>query len=463
MEISVRQPPAAASLSVGQVLALAKSLLEESFLGLWIEGEVANFRPAPSGHWYFSLKDARGGDAAEMKVAMFRGRNLYAPLAPRNGMLLRVRGRLTVYEARGELQMVAEQLEDAGAGAAARAFDALKALLAAQGLFDAQFKKSLPRFPRRIALVSSPTGAAVHDFLTVLARRFPLTQVEIWPSLVQGELAPAQLLAALVGIHRHVQRYDVIVLTRGGGAAQDLAAFNDEALVRAVAASVIPVVSAIGHEIDVTLCDLAADLRAATPTAAAELITPDQFVLAQHLRTQRLMLRRYVRASLEPRQQRLDYARRLLDAHAPAARLRALYERLFRANRHLVLALENATHTARATLDARMAQLMARAPVHQAQALNRVLTRAHERLTHSMQHQLATRAHRMALLSAQLGSLNPRRTLERGYVLVRDSNGKVLSAAHDVACPSELALSFHDGVVLVTARAQLPTRLDASV
>ena len=336
---SAQEGPNQGSLSVGALLALAKNLLEESFLGLWVEGEVTNYRPAASGHWYFTLKDAPSTGsrnatapaAAELKVAMFRGRNLYAAVAPENGMRVRVRGRLTVYEARGELQLVAEQIEDAGAGAAARAFELLKAKLAAEGLFDAGRKRALPLMPRRIALVSSPTGAAVHDFLTVLARRFPATQVEIWPVLVQGELAAAQICTALAGIAQFADRYDVLVLTRGGGSAQDLASFNDEALVRAVARSPVPVVVAVGHEIDFTLCDFAADLRAATPTAAAELITPDQHKIRSELTARLNILRRLIARVLEPRQQKLDYTRRLLDAHAPQQRISTARERLARA------------------------------------------------------------------------------------------------------------------------------------
>lgn len=455
------------SLSVAALLALAKNLLEESFLGLWVEGEVTNYRPAASGHWYFTLKDApsagaRGAalaaGAAELKVAMFRGRNLYASVAPENGMLVRVRGRLTVYEARGELQLVAEAIEDAGAGAAARAFELLKAKLAAEGLFDVGRKRALPRFPKRIALISSPTGAAVIDFLTVLARRFPLAQVEIWPVLVQGEQAAAQMCLALAGIAQLQQRYDVMVLTRGGGSAQDLSCFNNEALVRAVAAAALPVVVAVGHEIDVTLCDFAADLRAATPSAAAELISPDQYKLRADLQARLQLLRRLIAAVLEPRQQRLDYTRRLLDAHAPQQRLIAAWERLLRARTALLRVGALAQNVAQDRLAAARNRLATQHPGAQLQNSNATLAACHARLTQLSTQSFARLQQQLALFHAALAGLSPTRTLERGYVLVRALDGaepgRVLSSAAEVPRPGQICLSFHDGDLL----AQVPIK-----
>ena len=457
-KISPGRSANAGSLSVAALLALAKNLLEESFLGLWVEGEISNYRPAASGHWYFTLKDApatgtrsaaAAGVGAELKVAMFRGRNLYASVAPENGMLVRVRGRLTVYEARGELQLVAEQIEDAGAGAAARAFELLKAKLAAEGLFDAGRKRALPAMPRRIALVSSPTGAAVHDFLTVLARRFPATQVEIWPVLVQGDQAAVQMCAALAGIARLADRYDVIVLTRGGGSAQDLSCFNNEALVRAVAGSAVPVVVAVGHEIDSTLCDFAADLRAATPTAAAELITPDQHKLRADLQGRLQILQRLIARVLEPRQQRLDYTRRLLDAHAPQQRLNAASERLARARIALLRLSTVAQQLAQARLAATRARLAMQHPGTQLQASYATLAALQARLAPLMRQNFERLRHQLALANAALHALSPTATLERGYVLVRALDGalagQVLSSIDQVARPSQICLSFYDG------------------
>lgn len=433
----------AESLSVTQLLALAKSLLEERFLGLWVEGEVAGFRPAPSGHWYFVLKDAN----AELKVAMFRSRNLYASVSPQNGMRLRIRGRLTVYESRGELQMVAEQLEDAGAGAAAKALEALKAKLAAEGVFASERKRALPKMPRRIALLSSPHAAAVQDFLVVLARRFPLCAVEIWPVLVQGEQAPAQMIAALQGIARLPERYELIVLTRGGGSAQDLACFNDEALVRAVAESPVPLLCAVGHEIDVSLCDFAADVRAATPTAAAELIGIDVAQLRKQLVRDRVQLQRAVYAVTEPLQQRLDYAKRLLDAHSPVSRLRQMQERLQRACAQLQRAHGLNLQLIRQRLMQTRASLQLHHPERRLLAARERLDRLRQKLQEQYQRSQQLRVQRLALLHARLLALSPKRTLERGYVLVRGADQAVLSSASQVPRPGEIILQFHDAQV----------------
>lgn len=431
------------SLSVTQLLALAKSLLEERFLGLWVEGEVAGFRPAPSGHWYFVLKDAN----AELKVAMFRSRNLYASVSPQNGMRLRIRGRLTVYERRGELQMVAEQLEEAGAGAAAKALEALKAKLAAEGLFASERKRALPKMPRRIALLSSPHAAAVQDFLVVLARRFPLCAVEIWPVLVQGEQAPVQIIAALQGIARLPSRYDVVVLTRGGGSAQDLACFNDEALVRAVAASSVPLLCAVGHEIDVSLCDFAADVRAATPTAAAELIGVDVTQLRKQLTRDRAQIQRASLAVIEPLQQRLDYAKRLLDAHSPELQVRQMQERLRRAMIQLQRVQGGKFQHWHQQLFQARNRLQAHHPQRSLIAANDGLARLRQELTRQIQAGLQLQAQKLALLQARLLALSPRRTLERGYVLVRGVDQAVLSSVHRVPRPGSIVLQFHDGEI----------------
>ena len=433
------------SLSVTQLLALAKNLLEERFLGLWVEGEVSGFRPAASGHWYFVLKDAN----AELKVAMFRSRNLYASISPQNGMRLRVRGRLTVYESRGELQMVAEQLEPAGAGAAAKALEQLKAKLAAEGLFASERKRALPKMPARIALISSPHAAAVHDFLVVLARRFPLCAVEIWPVLVQGDQAPAQMIAALQGIARLPERYDLVVLTRGGGSALDLACFNDEALVRAVAASSVPLLCAVGHEIDVSLCDFAADVRAATPTAAAELIGVDMAQLAKQLLRDRAQLQRAMLGVIEPMQQRLDYAKRLLDAHSPAVRLAQMRERL----QQVLARLQRAQSTRWQQLERRLQQLRGalayQHPERGLQARRERLSQLRQALVRQSQSIHLERVQKLALMHARLFALSPIRTLERGYVLVRGADNAVLSSVQQVPKPGQLTLRFHDGEINV--------------
>jgi exodeoxyribonuclease VII large subunit len=257
------------TLTPSQLNTLARTLLEDAFPLVWVEGELGNVARPSSGHLYFALKDER----AQVRCAMFRPKSTWLKFVPREGLRVLARGRLTLYEARGEYQLVVDHMEEAGEGALRRAFEALQAKLAAEGLFDDARKQPLPAWVRRLGVITSPTGAAVRDVLSVLARRCPLLEVEVLPVPVQGEGAAAQI-AAMLRRADASGRYDALLLARGGGSLEDLWAFNDEALARAIAAARTPVVSAVGHETDFTLADFAADLRAPTPSVAAELLVP---------------------------------------------------------------------------------------------------------------------------------------------------------------------------------------------
>src|SRR5271167_4258262 len=256
--------------SVSRLNREVRVLLERGFGGLWLEAEISNFARPSSGHWYFSLKDA----AAQVRCCMFRQRNMLCGFAPRDGQKVLVKARIGLYEPRGEYQLVIDHMEDAGLGALKRQFEELAAKLAAEGLFAPERKRPLPKLPRRIGVITSPSGAAIHDILHVLARRFAAIPVLLYPVAVQGAAAAAEMIAALSLAARPAE-CDVLILARGGGSLEDLLAFNDEALARAIAACPIPVVSGIGHEIDFTIADFAADVRAPTPSAAAELVVPD--------------------------------------------------------------------------------------------------------------------------------------------------------------------------------------------
>ena len=258
--------------------SLARELIEATFPLIWVEGELSNVARPASGHVYFSLKDA----GAQVRAAMFKPRSSFLRFRPADGIQVLVRCRVSLYEARGDFQLIVEHMEEAGEGALRRQFEQLKAKLAAEGLFDAARKRPLPALPRRIGILTSPTGAAVRDVLNVLARRLPMVEVDVIPVPVQGETAAAQIRAQLEAAGR-AARHDVLLLTRGGGSLEDLWAFNDESLARAIAASPIPVVSAIGHEVDFSIADFVADLRAATPSAAAELLVPDRSELLRNL------------------------------------------------------------------------------------------------------------------------------------------------------------------------------------
>ena len=266
--------------SVSRLNREVRVLLERGFGALWLEAEISNFARPSSGHWYFSLKDS----AAQVRCAMFRQRNMLCAFTPRDGQKVLVRARIGLYEPRGEYQLIVDHMEDAGLGALKRQFEELSARLNLEGLFAAERKRSLPRLPRRIGIITSPTGAAVRDILHVLARRFPAAAVLIYPVSVQGAQAAAEIVAALesAGVRAEC---DVLILARGGGSLEDLWAFNDERLARAIVASPIPVITGIGHEIDFTIADFAADVRAPTPSAAAELVVPDAEEWLQRLRT----------------------------------------------------------------------------------------------------------------------------------------------------------------------------------
>ncbi|MDP2266734.1 MAG: exodeoxyribonuclease VII large subunit, partial [Thiobacillus sp.] len=302
-------------LTVSELNRMARRALESQLPLLWVEGEVSNFVRAASGHWYFSLKDSN----AQVRCVMFRGRNQFSGFTPTNGDHVEIRALPSLYEARGEFQLGAESIRRAGAGRLYEAFLKLKAKLEAEGLFDPLGKRALPRFPRCIGIVTSPQAAALHDVLTALARRMPGLPVILYPTPVQGAGAGALIAAAIRAAGARAE-CDVLLVCRGGGSLEDLWAFNDEAVARAIAASPMPVVSGVGHETDFTLADFAADLRAPTPTAAAELVSPVREELLQHVERLARQLHHQLARKQQNETQRLDYLSRRL-VH-PAEHLR---------------------------------------------------------------------------------------------------------------------------------------------
>ncbi|WP_258223816.1 exodeoxyribonuclease VII large subunit, partial [Stenotrophomonas sp. HMWF003] len=309
-------------LTPSQLNILARDLLEGAFPLIWVEAELGSVTRPASGHMYFTLKDAR----AQIRAALFKPKSQWLKFVPRDGMRVLARGRLTLYEARGEYQLVLDHMEEAGEGALRRAYEQLKARLEAEGLFAAERKRPMPAHVRRLAVITSPTGAAVRDVLSVLERRYPLLEVDLLPSLVQGDSAAAQITALLRAADAS-GRYDVILLTRGGGSLEDLWAFNDEHLARAIAASSTPVVSAVGHETDFSLADFAADLRAPTPSVAAELLVPDRRDLQVQVRRLAARMVQLQRHGLGQAMQRADRALLRLNAQGPQARLQLLQRR----------------------------------------------------------------------------------------------------------------------------------------
>lgn len=408
-------------LSPSALVRLARNLLEDAFPLIWVEGEISNFVRAASGHMYFMLKDAQ----AAVRCAMFKPKSTWLRFKPADGMRVLARVRVGLYEARGEFQLVVEHLEESGEGALLRAFEQLKAKLAAEGLFDAAIKRAIPKLPRRIGVITSPTGAAVHDVLSVMARRFALAQVEILPVPVQGKEAPQAIVAMLASASR-ARRHDVLLLTRGGGSLEDLWAFNDEAVARAVRDCPIPVVSAIGHEVDFTIADFVADLRAATPSAAAELLVPDALDMARTLSHARNRLIQTVRHKLHALAQRIDHDLTRLRAQHPRQRLRAGRERL-------------------TSLQARLhRQHPSAGLIRQAGALQADLVR----LRNAVAIDLRTRRQHVAELARALHAVSPLGTLARGYAILRDrDSGRIVRGVSQARAARRLTAQLHDGAI----------------
>ena len=356
-------------------------LLERGFGNLWLEAEISNFARPSSGHWYFTLKDA----AAQVRCAMFRQRNMLSSFIARDGQKVLVRARIGLYEPRGEYQLIVDHIEDAGLGALKRQFEELSAKLAAEGLFALERKRPLPALPKRIGVITSPTGAAVRDIVHVLARRFVGVAVLIHPVSVQGASAAAEIIAALKLAGERAE-CDVLILARGGGSLEDLWAFNDEALARAIAASPIPVISGIGHETDFTIADFAADVRAPTPSAAAEIAVPDADAWLKSFEHLGLRLKRGMRRCLESQHERLRWLEGRAALVSPSARL---------------------------------AQQMQR------------LDDLEQRLGRAAQNRLRRARERLLPLVRTLHAVSPLATLDRGYAIVTTQDGKVLRDAAD--------------------------------
>jgi len=403
---------------VAGLLEAVSQSLAERFSVVTVGGEISGFTRAASGHCYFGLKDA-DGQAASLRCAMFRRAAAMLDFAPGEGVLVEVRGRVAVYEPRGELQFVVEAMRRAGAGTLYEQFLKLRARLAAEGLFEPDLKRELPPHPRRIGVITSTAGAALHDVLTALARRAPQVEVVVYPSPVQGAEAPPALVRALQTANERAE-VDVLLLVRGGGSLEDLWAFNDERVVRAVAVSELIVVCGVGHETDVTLCDLAADLRAPTPTAAAELAAPARDGLLQQL----AVLERGLMLRLEHRLQSL------------AQRLDRLGQRLARPS--------DALARQRRMLDL-LAQRAAAAPRRRTELQRQRLDHLEQRRGRSSAEVLRRQETRLDALQARLQALDPQHVLARGYAWLDDGAGGAVTSVHSLLPGAEVRAVLADG------------------
>jgi exodeoxyribonuclease VII large subunit len=429
-------------LTPSQLNTLARDLLEGSFPLIWVEGELGNVSRPSSGHLYFVLKDER----AQVRCAMFKPKSSWLKFIPREGVHVLARGRLTLYEARGEYQLVLDHMEEAGEGALRRAFEEMKAKLAAEGLFESERKRPIPPFARRIGVITSPSGAAVRDVLSVLARRFPLVEVDVLPVQVQGAAAAPQIVRMLQRAAAS-GRYDVILLTRGGGSLEDLWSFNDERLARAIAASPVPVVSAVGHETDFSLSDFAADLRAPTPSVAAELLVPNRDDLARRLRALDARLANLQAQRLRAAMQRADRAALRLNALRPRARLDALCRRQADALRRLASAWQRRLERERARVRHADAVLRAAHPQRRIARLRERLAAVSSRPQAAIVRRLGNETLRLRGLARSLETVSPLATVARGYTILRHPDGRVVRSVLDAAPGDRLDARLVDGTL----------------
>ncbi len=419
----------------------ARGLLEAGLPSLWIAGELSNLSRPASGHWYFTLKD----EAAQVRCAMFRQRNLSARVAPRDGLQVLLRARVGLYQARGEFQLVVDHLEEAGEGELRRRYEALKLRLAAEGLFDAARKRAPPRFPRRIGVVTSATGAALADVLHVLARRCPVVPVLVYPVPVQGAGAAREIVTMLVLADARAE-VDVLLLVRGGGSLEDLRAFNDEALARAIAALRLPLICGVGHEVDFTIADLVADLRAPTPSAAAELAVPDAAAWLAALAGVAERLAGSARRSLRRWRETLARTWRRLDGLHPARALTQRAQRLDELQGRAAAAAGRLLGSGRERLARLRAELAGRSPAVRAALLAGRMGHARARLGPALRHRLALVTTRLEAAANGLQTVSPLATLARGYAIAtRAADGRLVTDSAQAPAGTELALRLARG------------------
>ncbi|WP_207894975.1 exodeoxyribonuclease VII large subunit [Marinobacterium mangrovicola] len=426
------------ALSVSALNRQVKSLLENSFLSIQVIGEISNFARPSSGHWYFTLKDSK----AQVRCAMFRGRNMATGFIPREGDEVVVTARVSLYEGRGDYQLICERMEKSGLGQLQQAFEALKAKLDKEGLFEQSRKRPLPAHPKHLGVVTSPTGAAIHDILTVLKRRFPGLPVTLYPTAVQGQEATAQIVRAIELANRHASA-DVLIVGRGGGSLEDLWPFNEEAVARTILDSAIPVVSAVGHEVDISISDLVADQRAATPSAAAEMLSPDRNAL--NLRLQQLKRRLQSRMSwqLEKKRQQLNSARQRL--RHPGDKVREHMQALDRLELRLTRATARHIQLQRSRVEQLQRRLQRVTPINRINQHRERLTQIEQLMPRLMQGHIERNRLRLAQQSGKLQSVSPLATLERGYSILLDNKGQAVSDSTQVNPGDKLEARLHQG------------------
>jgi exodeoxyribonuclease VII large subunit len=428
--------------SISELNRRVRQLLEINIPMLWVEGEISNFACPASGHWYLSLKDK----SAQVRCAMFRNANQRVKFRPENGMQVLVRCKPGIYEDRGEYQLIIEHMEEAGFGALQRQFEQLKANLSAEGLFDQENKQPIPSSISHIGIITSTTGAAVKDILSVLKRRFPAIKVSLFPTAVQGEDAPAQIVSALADANSH-HGLDALIISRGGGSLEDLWAFNSEQVARAIATSVLPIISAIGHEIDFTIADFVADLRAPTPSAAAEIISPD----SQQIQTQINRLQQSLTESLQRNlfgfKQQLNHLQKRLQH--PGSKLQQQAQLLDHLDIRLRRAISSKLDGYKAKGNQLSDQLYRQNPQHQLEEKQLKLSVVVKQLVRAISQKQERLELKLAQSMHLLDTVSPLKTLGRGYAVIRDQQGEVISSVNAVATGDCLKGQLADGELLL--------------
>jgi exodeoxyribonuclease VII large subunit len=442
--------------SVSSLNRSVASLLEQTFAWVWVEGEISNMARPASGHLYFSLKDS----SAQVSCAMFKGRNSSLKFMPENGNQVLVRAKVSLYQPRGNYQLIVDRMEEAGDGALRRQFEALKIKLAGEGLFDEACKQDIPELPECITIITSKSGAAIHDVLSVIARRFPSIPVKLFPVPVQGAEAAPAICKAIKLIDQAVSsgnlNCDVILLVRGGGSLEDLWSFNEESVARAIFDCHVPIVSGVGHEVDITIADFVADVRAATPTAAAETVTPDQSSWLQSFDWYQQRLQQLVGSKIERQQEKTQWLHRRLQQQHPETQLvRAqqrsedLIKRLMRINRSMLDYRHN-------DLSALKAKLGAHNPALLLKQNRQTTAYLAARLQQSTQNLLSQKKSRLSNVARTLNAISPLQTLERGYSITLNGSGETITSADQLKVNDQIETRLHNGRIF--SRVESPTK-----
>jgi len=405
--------------SVSRLNREVRTILETGFPLLWIEAELSNFTRPASGHWYFSLKD----EAAQVKCAMFRNRNQLVKVLPENGKQVLVRARIGLYEPRGDYQLIIEHMEEAGDGALRRQFELLKNKLADEGLFDSAHKKDIPETTTRVGIITSDSGAAVHDILTTLQRRFPMQATIIYPTPVQGKGACLKIAEAINKANAR-QETDVLIVARGGGSLEDLWEFNEEVVARAIYKSDIPVVTGIGHEVDFTIADFVADQRAATPTAAAELISPDRYQQLQKLSSIESRIIYLMQQNLQQKQQKVDWLNKRI--RHPKDQLQLLKNKLHELNQRSTRNIKNRLLESRSKIDLLAAKIQQHSPSQRIQQYHLQYKNINNRFQIATKQLITSRKEKLWHLIFSLDALSPLHTLKRGYAIIKDKDNNII-------------------------------------